>query len=165
MTNVSIRLAQPEDAELVATLIRELALYEKLEHEARPSAEQLKKQLAADADALRVYCLIAEVAGKVAGYAIYLPRYSTFETNWGIHLEDIFVREAYRSQGVGKMLFQELASIAQTHGCKRLELNVLNWNEDAIGFYSRLGGVPTKDWHTIRFEEDAIKTLAVRHLA
>ena len=51
------------------------------------------------------------------------------------------MRETHRGHGVGRALFQYLASKAVHEGCGRLEWWVLNWNEKAIAFYQSIGAV------------------------
>ena len=102
-----IRRARPEDAELVAQLIVELAHFERLENEARPEVEALRRQLAPTANP-PLCCLLAYIGDEPAGFAIWFYRYSTFLTNWGVHLEDAFVRDTYRHRGIGKAFLVHL---------------------------------------------------------
>jgi GNAT superfamily N-acetyltransferase len=158
MSSLIIRQAQEEDAQIIAQLINELAKYEKLEGEATPSLNDLSAHLAPDANPA-LHCLLAEMDGKPAGFALYFFHYSTFRTNWGLYLEDIFVREEFRRKGVGSTLFKEIGVIANKRGCVRLDLQVLDWNTSAIDFYKRWGGRDISEWKTIRFEGEALKRL------
>ena len=156
----TIRLATPDDAETIAGLIRELAEYEKLAHEAEPDVHALRQHLRSGKGA-RCEALLAErqTSGQAVGFALFFPNYSTFLTRWGIYLEDLYVRPEARGQGVGFALLQEVARIATERGCERLEWSVLDWNELAFGFYEKLGARPMSDWTTMRLTGEALRTL------
>jgi GNAT superfamily N-acetyltransferase len=158
MTDLVIRNAEKDDAELVASFIYELAEFEKRLHEAKPDAFKLRQHLESGANPF-LGCLIAELDGRPAGFAVYFYAYSTFLTNWGLYLEDIYVRQEYRRQGIAKALFFKLGEIAVAKDCRRLDFNVLGWNEDAIRFYTSLGAVPLTEWTQMRFEGTALANL------
>src|SRR4051812_12040665 len=105
----TIRAATIDDCEPIARLIRELARYEKLEHEAKATAEDLRRDLFGD----RIYAeaLIAESDGEPVGFALYLSNYSTFRGRPGLYLEDLFVQPEHRGRGLGKRLITKLARI------------------------------------------------------
>ena len=155
-----IRPAGPEDAEILVQLIRELAEYERLGHEAAPDAGALRNHLAPEANP-GCEALIAEAVetGEVLGMALYFFNYSTFLTRWGIYLEDLFVRPAARGQGIGFALLRRLAQIAVARGCRRLDWSVLDWNEPAIAFYRRIGAISLDDWITMRLTGEALEAL------
>ena len=157
----SIQPAEPADAPDMVRLINSLAAYERLAHESRPDEARLAAQLAEDASP-RIEALVAheEGTGKCIGFALYFHNYSTFLTNFGLYLEDLFVEPAYRGQGIGFALFKRLASIARDRGCQRLEWSVLDWNEPAITFYEKLGATSMTGWDTMRLTSDAIEQIA-----
>lgn len=154
-----IRRAGPDDAHVISGLIRELAEYERLAHEANPDPDDLRQHLGDDARP-RCEAFVAESATTSIGFALYFPKYSTFLTGWSLHLEDLYVRPEYRRRGVGAALLKAVASEAVERSCGRLELNVLDWNRGAIDFYVGLGGITLDDWNTMRFTGAALKRLA-----
>ena len=157
---VSIRKATPDDAKTLVDLILELAAYEKLLDEAEPSVELLEEHLAEEA-LTGCEALLAETKRDTAvGFALFFHNYSTFKTNAGLYLEDLFVRPTYRGEGIGLNLFRRVAQIAQERGCRRIDWAVLNWNQEAIDFYDSLGAEPLDDWTTMRLDEDGIESLA-----
>ena len=158
MKGVAIRTAVPEDVRLILTFIRELAMYEKLEHEVVASESSLASTLFGPNP--RAEVLIAEVDGQPAGLALYFYNYSTFLGRAGIYLEDLYVREAFRGRGAGRLLLARLAAIAVERGCTRLDWAVLDWNEPAIGFYRKLGAVPKDAWTVFRLSGDALESVA-----
>ena len=156
----SIRTATPDDAEVLTELIVELATYEKLREKATPDPEALRRQLQPDAQP-RVEAFLAETdAGTPIGFALFFHNYSTFLTNFGLYLEDLYVRPAHRGRGVGLSLLQRVAQVAHDRGCQRLDLAVLDWNAPAIAFYESLGAEALDEWTTMRLSAEAISNVA-----
>ena len=155
---VEIRFGEPRDVALITQLIRELARYEKLEHEVAATEEKVAKALFGK----RPYAetLIAEVNGEPAGFALFFHNFSTFLAQPGIYLEDLFVKPEQRRHGVGRALLERLAQIAVQRDCGRLEWAVLDWNEDAIRFYERLGAKPNAEWTVYRLADESLRALA-----
>lgn len=141
---LNIRPATPADAGTIAALVRELADYEKLLHEAQAGPEDFVRELTAENPVIHV--LIAEWNGEPAGFALYFFNFSTFVGRPGLYLEDLFVRPALRSHGIGRALLRALARIARDRGCGRMEWAVLDWNEPALTFYRSLGARQMKEW-------------------
>jgi len=154
-----IRPAHPNDVPLILQLIRELAEYEKLLDRVVADEAQLSSALFGPGP-IRAEVIIAEIDDRPAGFALYFHNFSTFVGRAGVYLEDLFVRPQFRGDGVGKALLAALARIAVERGCGRLEWAVLDWNEPAIGFYSKLGAVPQDDWTVFRVDGSALTRLA-----
>ncbi|MDP0971704.1 GNAT family N-acetyltransferase, partial [Klebsiella pneumoniae] len=76
--------------------------------------------------------------------------FSTFLAKPGLYLEDLYVRPAHRRSGLGKALLIALAQLACERGYGRFDWTVLNWNEDAIRFYEKLGAEVLPDWRICR---------------
>ena len=156
----TIRKATPDDAETLQDLILELAAYERLLDEAEPSVDLLREHLSEEA-LTGCEALIAETEGGTAvGFALFFHNYSTFLTNAGLYVEDLFVKATYRGEGLGFALLQRLATIAEERGCRRMDWAVLDWNEEAIDFYEEVGAEPLDDWTTMRLDEAAIEEVA-----
>ena len=137
----TIRPAVPGDERVVFTLIEALARYARLEHELSGSREALREHLFGARPAAEALLAEHDAGGvcEAVGFALYFTHYSTFRTRPGIYLEDLFVAEAHRRQGVGRALLAEVIKTAEARGAGRLEWSVLQWNESAIAFYRRLG--------------------------
>ncbi len=155
---LNIRSATPADAGTIAALVRELADYEKLLHEARATDEDFRRELTAENPVIRV--LIAEWSGEPVGFALYFFNFSTFVGRAGLYLEDLFVRPALRGKGVGRALLRALARIARERNCGRMEWAVLDWNEPALKFYRTLDARPMKEWIVHRLTPVEIGKLA-----
>lgn len=154
----TIRPCRPDDAETLVDLIRELAVYEKLEHFAKATPESFRTHLFGHRPAAEA--IMAEVDGTPVGFALFFSTFSTFRGQPGLYLEDIFVREAYRGRGIGKALLATVARLAVDRGCGRLEWSVLDWNAPSIGFYRSLGARPMDEWTVYRIDDDPLAKLA-----
>ena len=153
-----IRNATAGDAALVRDLIRELAVYERLEHEAVATQQDLEAALFCASP--RVFALIAEWDGAPCGFALWFFNFSTFRGRHGVYLEDLFVRDSHRGRGVGKALLARLARIAGDNACARLDWQVLDWNAPSIAFYRSLGARAMDEWTTFRLDGAALAALA-----
>jgi GNAT superfamily N-acetyltransferase len=155
---VQIRPGLLEDVPLIAELIEALARYEKLEHEVVMTEEKLTTHLFGE----RRYAetLIAEDGDRPVGFALFFHTFSTFLAQPGLYLEDLFVVPERRGAGIGRALLERLAQVAIDRGCGRLEWAVLNWNQDAIRFYERLGAKPNSEWTVYRLTGEPLRALA-----
>jgi GNAT superfamily N-acetyltransferase len=153
-----LRLATQDDVPAIFSLVRALSEYEQLAHEMVGTEADLYKGLfgtPAYAEAI-----VAEVDGDIAGFALYFYNFSTFLMKPGIYLEDLFVLPKYRRQGIATALLKYLANHAVSQGCGRLEWSVLDWNEDAIAFYKRIGAILMDEWTGCRVMGDALVNLS-----
>jgi len=158
---MNIRTATEEDVPLILRFIRELAQYERLEHQVVATEESVRATLFGDRRYAEV--LISEVpvdnGVDPCGFALFFHNYSTFLSRPGIYLEDLYVRPELRGHGYGRALLARLASIAVERGCGRVEWAVLNWNEPAIRFYGSLGALPMDQWTVYRITGEALENL------
>ena len=115
-----IRRAQSGEAGLVLAFIRELAEYEKLLHEVEATEAGIGAALFCDNP--RLFCEIAEWNGEAVGFTVWFLNFSTFSGRYGIYLEDLFVRPAFRGKGIGKALLADLARTCVKNGWSRLQL-------------------------------------------
>lgn len=155
---LTIAPATAHDVPLILALIRELADYEQLSDQVSATEAALRASLFGERPAAEV--LVARSGGEPAGFALFFPNYSTFLAKPGIYLEDLFVRTAFRGQGIGKALLASVAALAVARGCGRFEWSVLDWNDPAIGFYRRLGARPLDDWTMFRIAGAELAALA-----
>jgi GNAT superfamily N-acetyltransferase len=154
----TIRPAEPRDVAGILRLIRELAIYEKLEDQAVGTVPMLTEALFGARPSCEA--LIGERGGRAVGFALYFTTFSTFLCKPGLYLEDLFVEQDSRGIGLGKALLSRLASIAAERGCGRFEWRVLDWNEPSIKFYESLGATLMPTWILVRMTSSGIATLA-----
>ena len=160
---MDIREATEADVPLILRFIRDLAVYEKLEHKVVATEAGLRQTLFGNPRFAEV--VFATVDGAEAGFALFFHNYSTFLGQPGIYLEDLFVKPEMRGRGVGKALLAHLAKLAQERGCGRVEWAVLDWNTPSIEFYKSLGAVPLSDWEIFRLTGEPLEKLAATSAA
>src|SRR4051794_514245 len=157
----AIRFARREDVPAIVGLIRELAVYERLEHLVQATPALLEAQLFGPRPGCE--CLVGEGAdGAIVGFALFFHNFSTFLCKPGLYLEDLFVQPAARGSGIGRRLLVELARIAVERDCGRFEWSVLDWNLSAQAFYERMGAAMLPDWRICRVTGEALHRLAAR---
>lgn len=154
----TIRFAEPADAATILRFIRELAEYEREPDAVEVTADELERQLGQPEPPFE--CLVLEIDGEAAGFALFFSNYSTWRGRQGIYLEDLYVTPAARSHGHGRALLARLAELACERGCARLEWAVLHWNEGAIRLYRELGATPQDGWTTYRLSSRPLSRLA-----
>lgn len=138
---VSIRKAKPEDIPAIHELVRELAIYEKAEHEFTATIAEYQK----DFQAGFFHALVAEVEDGIVGMALYYPAYSTWKGKM-MYLEDFVVQSSFRRYGVGQQLFEGLLAEGRRQGYRLLKWQVLDWNEPALKFYEKNEALIEREW-------------------
>ena len=158
MSSFSIREATSADAALILRFVRELAIYEKAEHEVMATEDTIRTTIFGPES--QVEALICELDSEPIGHAVYFFNYSTWLAKHGLFLEELYVSPEHRGSGAGKALLKHLARIAVDRDCGRFEWNVLDWNEPAIRFYESLGAKPQSEWAGYRMTGQALLDLA-----
>jgi GNAT superfamily N-acetyltransferase len=154
---IAIRFAAPEDAGLVLRFIRELAVFEKAPGAVVATEDDLRRH--GFAPDRQFEAILAFRDGEPAGFAVFHPRFSTWLGRPGMYLEDLYVAEAARGQGVGRRLMARLAAISVERGWGRIDFQVLDWNP-ARNFYRRLGMEHLGEWLRYGADSDALHRLA-----
>lgn len=136
---ISLVPALPEDAEALATLMDEL---EQFYGGIAPSpmddqAQQVRAALFGNHPS--AFALIAWDGGKAVAFASYSYLWPAEGFSKSLYLKELFVAQAYRRAGVGRLLMDELHEIARRERCSRVEWTTDAPNEDARKFYESLG--------------------------
>jgi GNAT superfamily N-acetyltransferase len=152
-----IREATAADVPAILERIQALAAFERAPDAVEATAEDLLREGFGERPAF--HCLLALLDGRPAGFALWFHNFSTWTGRKGIHLEDLYVHEWARGQGLAVALMRRLAAIAVATGCARLDLQVLHWNP-ARRFYERLGMTERTEWLPWRLEDAALIRLA-----
>jgi GNAT superfamily N-acetyltransferase len=156
-TNFVIRMATAADMPAVHALIKELAIYERAEQEFVLSIEQLVIDGFGEHSIFESLVAESDATG-IVGMALFYTKYSTWKGAC-IYLEDLVVQQAYRGGGLGRDLLTSLMVIARDRKVGRLEWQVLDWNEPAIGFYRKLGAVLDEEWINCKFTFDQLQAI------
>src|SRR5690606_11995182 len=150
----TIRKAKKEDMSAVFQLIKDLAIFEK-----EPDAVDITiNDLERDGfDGIPQFeCFVGEIDHNIEGIALFYNRYSTWKGR-ALHLEDLIVREDKRGLGLGTALLDAVVKYGHQLGVKRINWEVLDWNEPAIAFYEKKGAKVMRDWDVVQLSEEGIK--------
>ncbi len=156
----TLRPATPADLSVIVSLIRELAAFEQLEHLVVVTPESLHPHLFGPRPVAEA--VVGEVGGAVVAFALFSTNFSTFLGQPGLYLEDLYVQPAHRGKGLGQALLKHLGALALARGCGRFEWSVLDWNENAIGFYEKMGATVMPEWRICRVAGAALPALQTR---
>lgn len=142
MTEGNIRKASKGDEFAIYQLIKDLATFEKAPDEVTNTPEELAKHLFEEnlCDAI-----VFELENDIVGFALYYTSYSTWKGAC-LYLEDFYVKPEMRSLGIGSQLFDEVIQIAKEKKVKRMDWQVLDWNESAIEFYKGKKALLDPEW-------------------
>lgn len=139
---MQIREAKPGDEQAILSLIKELALYEKAPEQVSNTSEQLRIDLF---QSFVCEAIVAENNKEIIGFALYYTAYSTWK-GVSLYLEDFYVQENHRKNGVGNLLFEKVVEIAKEKKVKRMDWQVLEWNTLALDFYDKKGAELSAEW-------------------
>jgi GNAT superfamily N-acetyltransferase len=171
-----IRPAMKEDVESILYMIQCLAEYEK-----EPFGVKIDKNILLEDGfgSIPYYrCFIAESHDdslvietnsdlksdkmphnpKIVGIALYYVIYCKRKGKV-LHLEDLYVKERFRNRGLGTALMKECAKVGLAEGCNEMNWQVLDWNQNAIDLYEKIGGKIMYDLELIRITRDNMLAL------
>ena len=140
---ITIRRAVKDDCPRLLELIQELATYERAPHEVTVTLDHFIESGFGEQPVW--WAFVAEVDGKVVGFALYYIRYSTWKGQ-AMYLEDILITNEMRGKGIGKLLFDRLIDEAREKKFNRIIWQVLDWNEPAINFYKKYNADFDASW-------------------
>ena len=89
------------------------------------------------------HILVAEMNGQIIAFAC-LAEVMAAATPYRparrfLEVDEVGVEESARRQGVGRQLFAEIHRMAKERGFTRVELNMWEFNEEALKFYEAIG--------------------------
>ena len=147
MSSVSfvVRTAVQADVYAIFQLINELAVFEKAPHEVINTPEGLLHDGFTINPPLYTAQVSENAEGVILGFSLCYIRYSTWKGPV-LYLEDLYVKESFRGNGIGKALFESCIEYAKANGYKRLTWQVLDWNRTAIDFYKKWNAVLDPEW-------------------
>jgi GNAT superfamily N-acetyltransferase len=154
----TLRPAELRDVAPIVQLIKELAEFENLTDLLQVTPERLRPHLFSEKPSAEA--MVAQCGGDVVAFALFFPNFSTFLAQPGLYLEDLFVRPSHRGHGIGEAMLTRLARLAVERGYGRFEWSVLDWNENAIRFYERMGATVMPDWRICRVAGAELQQMA-----
>lgn len=158
MNQITLRDARPEDAEALAGLIKELAVYDGNGADVHFSSGQLRQALSGPAPRLRA--ILALEDEKAVGFITYTIDYAIWVASDVLRIDDLFFSAEYRGRGLGKRLMSEIARRAVA-GNMVARWEVMPQNVKAQAFYRSLGA-DLRDKIVARWDGAAMAALLAR---
>lgn len=130
-----------EDFSRMLELFQEFAHFEKQPHKMINELDKMKRQK----DHFKA--IVAEnEEGLIIGFASYSFVYHTW-VGLSLYMDDLYVQEPYRGQGLGKELLTQIIQLAQSRDCNRVRWLVSDWNTNAQAFYKKMGAtIRNQEW-------------------
>ncbi len=129
---MKVRSATPDDVSLIFSFIQKKLEFDRnigtFSGVLQASEEKIHKTLFGIIPFS--YVLFAAFSAHEVGFALYGFRSSSFAGRQSIWLDDLYVDDEMRSQGVGAALMAQLAQTAKENDCTHLD-----WNADARNSY------------------------------
>ncbi|WP_350287342.1 GNAT family N-acetyltransferase [uncultured Croceitalea sp.] len=139
MNEPIIRFAKPSDMDNIVHLCAQHALYERSAFDPNGKAEQLAEHLFMPSPSL--YCLVVEQEKQLIGYATYMKQFATWDANFYVYMDCLFMTEKARGFGIGEQLVNRIKEECQKLRCTHVQWQTPDFNLRAIKFYERIGAV------------------------
>ena len=143
MENIVISPVEEKDMEVIYALYGEFAAYEKLEDYFSATLEDMRRLMFEEK---LLHMMKAEISGKVVGFAAYYYQLVSFPAKKVLYLEDIFVKEECRGQGIGNLFLKKLEDLARQKDCIKMMWKCLAWNKTSRDFYEHIGAKLDTEW-------------------
>ena len=136
---ITVSPAEPRDAAAIAVLLEELGRYY-----GATEFEPLDRRIIQINEAIfgpppAAYALLARDGRQVAGLAAYSFLWPAVGATRSLYLKELYVLDAYRRLGIGRLLMRAVFEIAAGLGCSRVEWTTDAGNTGAQAFYAKLG--------------------------
>ena len=155
--DIQIRKSSPDEVPAIVRLMRDFAEYENLAEFCEITEQRLFEVMFGD-EAF-VEGLVAFYDQVPVAYAMFYPYFASFRGQCGYYLEDIFVAEDFRRNGLGEAMVKIVARLAKQRGFERIDFQVLEWNTPAVKFYEKLGAVRDDSERHFKFIDSSFNSL------
>ncbi|HQR32437.1 MAG TPA: GNAT family N-acetyltransferase [Blastocatellia bacterium] len=136
MADLRFQLATTSDNELLLKMMQEFYQHEEITFDAANARQALHGILSNEAFG-KVFLLF--VNEMVAGYAVLTFGYSLEFCGRDAFVDELFLHEQFRGQGLGKQVLEFLAKVCVEHGIRALHLEVEHKNTIAQQSYRKFG--------------------------
>ena len=155
--DIQIRKSTPDEVPAIVRLMRDFAEYENLAEYCEITEERLYNVMFGE-EAF-VEGLVAFHEDEPVAYAMFYPYFASFRGQCGYYLEDIFIAEEFRRNGLGEAMVKIIAKLARQRGFERIDFQVLEWNTPAVKFYEKLGAIRDESERHFKFIDNSFHSL------
>lgn len=135
----NIRFAEKRDLTQLVQLCQEHADYERADYDPSDKADMLGVFLFGESPV--AHCLVVEKDEMLIGFATCMKQFSTWDAGYYIYLDCLYLKADVRGQGLGTLLIHHIIAHARNEKCKVIQWQTPVFNEKAIRFYQKIGGV------------------------
>ncbi|HKP67877.1 MAG TPA: GNAT family N-acetyltransferase [Pyrinomonadaceae bacterium] len=157
--DIQIRKSTPNEVPTIVRLMRDFAEFEDLGDYCEITEDRLFNVMFGDEGF--VEGLVAFHQGEAVAYALFYPYFASFRGQCGFYLEDIFIAEDFRRNGLGEAMVRIIARLAKQRGYERIDFQVLEWNAPAVKFYEKLGALRDDSERHFKFIDKSFQSLVV----
>jgi len=130
--DIVITPAAKEDFHAIFDLFKEFSIFQKTPEKLHITLQQLEE------DEEHFQCFVAVADGQIVGFATWFFAYYSW-TGRAIYLDDLYVKDSHRKYGIGRRLLDTVITHAKDNNCRSVRWLVSRWNDNAIGFYQKMG--------------------------
>lgn len=133
---MTVRIAEKRDFEAIKRLVKAHAIFEKANTLSDNNLNRLKNYIF-NTDV--VECLVVELNNEIVGYATFIKQFSTWNANYYIYLDCLYLNEKTRGKGIGTQIMDKIKTYSKSINCSEIQWQTPSFNKKAIGFYNKLG--------------------------
>ncbi len=134
---MTIRFAKEADIKQIVLLCEAHAIYEKAKFDSKEKAPLLLQYLFRSENALK--CVVVEQNNELLGYATFMKQFSTWDADFYIYLDCLYLKEETRGKGIGTKIMAVVKEYAVSENCNVIQWQTPDFNTDAITFYKKIG--------------------------
>ncbi len=139
MISPTIRFAKRTELTAIVKLCALHADYEACKYDPTDKKEKLETHFFSKNPS--AYCLVVDYDNQIIGYATYMKQFSTWDADFYVYLDCLFIKEAFRSKGIGEQVIAQIKRHATKLSCNLIQWQTPDFNTRAIKFYKKIGGV------------------------
>jgi GNAT superfamily N-acetyltransferase len=83
--------------------------------------------------------LVVEKENTLIGYATFMKQFSTWDADFYIYLDCLYLKETSRGKGLGKIIMEMIKEYSKVENCTHIQWQTPNFNKKAIQFYLKIG--------------------------
>lgn len=141
-----IRLACNQDFKSIIKLMEAHAQFE-----GQPFKLTIKHNSLIDLNTLPITFFLVESDNQILGYMSVVKQFSTWDMDWYLYLDCLYLVDKIRGYGLGKDLMQQVKVFAKKQNISKVEWQTPISNLPAISFYKKLGALSKEKqrffWH------------------
>ncbi|WP_438423396.1 GNAT family N-acetyltransferase [Aquimarina macrocephali] len=134
---MTIRFAKEQDIKQIVLLCEAHAIYEKAKFNSKEKVTSLLHYILGSESVLK--CVVVEQNNELLGYATFMKQFSTWDADFYIYLDCLYLKEETRGKGIGVKIMAIVREYAVSQNCSIIQWQTPDFNIDAITFYKKIG--------------------------